>query len=258
LKIPFYFFSGSEYLSDAEFYIVIEPSRKEMFNAKPNSRKSELKTVRVVTHEKQHNCSDDCFKPRKTRKPRGLRPINLGDIYQDHRGRFFQKWGKGDWLEVIGVKFIEGPGGLHLAFIPKEPLHIHSRGGSTTAQITEQYDDPGNEDYHAEAAAGILYGKKKSLREAREFLSLKASKVIPKSPKKKATSGKGRGAPGSPRTPRGHKISDLIDEGKSRSQVLSETLTWSAEHGEKVAGPFGSRIKQHVDRIWKQRKSSHK
>lgn len=230
-----------------------------MFKTKLSSRKEVFKTIRTVTEEQEHTCRDDCFKPSRKQTPRGLRRVSLGYIYQDSLGRFYHEWGKDDWLEVTGVEFVEGPGGLHLMFIPREQLHIHSRGGRTIARITNQYDDPGNEHYHAEAASKILRQKNRSLRETRDFLAAKASEIIPRAPKtKKPTSGRGRGAPGVPRSARGRRIVALINDGKSKLQVISETIEWAKKRGENVAGPYSSAIKRHVHRLWQKTNSSHK
>lgn len=230
-----------------------------MLKPKSGSRKVQLKTVRVITEEQAHICNEKCFEPRKKRKPSDLRPVDLGYVYQDSQGRVYREWGEDDWLEVIGMNFLHGRGGLHIAFIPKEQLHIHSRGGRTTALMTEQHDDPGSVPYHAGAAAVIMKDEGKNLKQAREILGSEAAKVIPRAPKKKKpSSGRGRGAPGEPRSDRGRKIFDLINEGLSKADVLSRTITWAKESGESVAGPYGRTIKQHVDKVWARIKSRPK
>lgn len=230
-----------------------------MFEPKSGSKKEQLKTVKVITEEQEHVCSEKCFEPRKKRKPRGLRPIDLGYVYQDTSGRVYQKWGEDDWLEVTGVNFLQGHGGLHLLFTPKEQLHIHSYGGRTTATTTEQHDDPGNAEYHSFAAVTILGNEGKNLREVREFFGSEAAKIIPRAPKKKKpSSGRGRGAPGQPRSPRGKKIVELIEEGLRKADVLSGTIAWAKENGENIAGPHTHKIKRHVDKVWARIKPHHK
>lgn len=229
-----------------------------MFKTKRGSKKEELKTVRVVTKEREHVCTDDCFKERKKQRPRGLKRVELGHIHRDVEGRYFSEWGDGDWLEVTGIQFVEGPGGMHLMFLPKEELHIHSRGGRTVARVTTQHDDPGNEDYHARAAATHLKKKNRNLKETREYLGAKAAEVVTRAPRtKKRTSGRGRGGPGVPRSDRGRKIMSLIEAGKSKPDVLFETIDWAKRRGENIAGPFKKVIKNHVDRLWP-KKSPHK
>lgn len=230
-----------------------------MFKPKSGSRNEQLKTVRVITEEREHIGSEKCFEPRKKRKPRGLRPVDLGYVYQDNKGRVYQEWGEDDWLEVTGLEFLQGPGGLHIGFTPKEQLHIHSRGGRTIATTTEQHDDPGNVPYHAGAAATILRDENKNLKEVREILGSEAAKIVPRAPKKKKpSSGRGRGAPGEPRSPRGRRIVDLISEGLRKAEVLSATITWAKENGENIAGPHGRTIKRHVDKVWARIKSRPK
>lgn len=230
-----------------------------MFREKRSSRKEELKTVRVTTKEHIHTCTEDCFKRPKKRELSRLEKIDLGQIYQDAEGRCYKEWNDGEWLQVTGVEFVAGPGGLHLMFIPKEQLHIHSRGGRTVARTTKQDDDPGNEDYHAEAATRILLQQNKNLKETRNFLTSKAAEIIPCAPKtKRPTSGRGHGAPGVPRSLRGRRIIDLISEGKPKPQVMVETIAWVKDQGENVAGPFKTNIKRHVNRLWKKSKSCHK
>lgn len=230
-----------------------------MFKPKLGSKDEQLKTVKVITEEQEHVCSEKCFEPRKKRKPRGLRQVDLGYVYQDNNGRVYHEWGEDDWLEVTGLDFLQGPGGSHIAYTPKEQLHIHSRGGRTIAMTTEQHDDPGNVPYHAGAAATILRDENKNLREVREILGFEAAKVVPRAPKKKKpSSGKGRGAPGEPRSARGRKIVDLISEGLRKAEVLSATITWAKENGENVAGPYGRKIERHVDKVWARKKSHPK
>jgi len=227
-----------------------------MFKPTSGSRKEQLKTVRVITEEQEHVCNENCLRPRRKRKPHGLRPIDLGYVYQDSRGRVYRKVGEDYWLEVTGLDFLHGSGGLHIVFIPKEQLHIHSPGGRTTAMTSEQHDDLGSVSYHAGSAAAILRTENRNLKEVREILGSEAARVIPRSPKKKKpSSGRGRGAPGEPRSARGRKIIDLINDGLSKAKVLSGTITWAKENGENVAGPYGRTIKQHVDKVWARIKS---
>lgn len=230
-----------------------------MFKKILNSKKEKTKVVKIVTEQSEHVCTEECFKPRKKVKPRGLRKIELGYIYQDNRGRFYKEWGDDDWLEVVGMTFMVGAGGYHLVFEPKKQLHIHSPGGRTIAQTTEQRDTRVNEEFHVIEAAKKLKRKKYNLRKAQEFLDSKAAEVIPKAPKsKKPIKGTGRGARGVPRTELGKEVVRLIKDGKSKKQVLDASINWSKNNAIAVAGPYKNKIKKQVNYWWAKIKSAHK
>lgn len=230
-----------------------------MFKKVPGARKEKTKTIDIITEESVHVCTDECFEPRKKRKPRGLRKINLGYIYyQDSQGRFYSKRGN-DWLEVTGMIFTIGHGGACLVFQPKEQLHFHSRGGKTIAQTTKQRDSKADYDYYSVEAAKKLKGKGYNLRDSLEKISGKVKEEIPKATKrKKPVKGTGRGGGGIPRTELTIEIVRLINEGKPKTKVLELTMNWAESKSMSIAGPHKIRIKKQVDRWWVKIKSTQK
>lgn len=225
-----------------------------MFKRIPRSKKEKKKVVKITTEKAVHVCTEDCFKARKRPKPAGLRRMTMGDIYYDHDGRCYKEWGPGEWMEVTGLTFAIGPGGLHLLFEPKEQLHIHERGGRTIEVTTTRSDARVGADYHAREAAKKLKRQNFTLKDAREYLGAEASEVIPKAPKRRIRKNVGRGAPGIPRTALGRQVVKLIREGKSRLETFDETILWARNQGERIAGPHQRRIKKQVDRWWKKKK----
>lgn len=229
-----------------------------MFKKIPKSRKTKIKTIKIITEDLEHVCSDECLRPRKKLKPRGLKKFDLGLIHRDKDGRFYHPWGENDWLEVTGMTFLNGPKGLHLMFHPKDQLHIHSLGGKTLTQSTKKSNfSPGHE-YHAEEAAKSLKRKGYNLKTSLNEVDSKVRKHIPKSPRKKQPiKGTGRGGPGIPRTSLAEEIVRLIDNGLSKKVVLQQTITWAIENSLQVAGPYKNNIKKQLDRWW-DKKSGHK
>lgn len=230
-----------------------------MFKKLPNKTQKETKTVDIITEQTEHICTDECFKPRKKIKPRGLRKIHLGYVYQDRKGRFFQKLGDGDWLEVKGLTFSVFSGGACLLFEPKQQLHIHSRGGKTITQTTRQRNSEADYDYYSSKAAKKLKEQGLNLKKSLEKIASKVKEEIPKAPKKKKPiKGTGHGAAGIPRTQLTAEIARLIDDGKSKVQVLNETLQWARNNLINVSGPHKNSIKKKVDYWWIKKKSPHK
>jgi hypothetical protein len=229
-----------------------------VFKKVPGARKEKTKTIDIITEESVHVCTDECFKPRKKRKPRGLQKVSLGHIYQDEEGSFYHEWGDGDWLEITGVTFLgASKGKVHLMFEPKEQLHIHSPGGKTIAQTTKQRNSRKDYDYYSEEAAKKLKRKGYNRGESLKKISSKVSEVIPKAPKrKKPVKGTGHGALGVPRTPLTKEIVRLINQDKSKKQVLSEVTEWAKNNSISVAGPHKIKIKKQVDRWWTKIKST--
>lgn len=120
-----------------------------MFKKVPNSKKKKIKIVEVVTEESEHICSKECFTSHEKPVPQGLKKIDLGHIYQDAEGRCYKEWGDNDWLEVDGLTFIMGQGGLHLMFHPTHQLHIHSPGGKTIEKTTVKRNARVDDEFHA-------------------------------------------------------------------------------------------------------------
>lgn len=230
-----------------------------MFKKLPDATQKETKTVDIVTEQSEHLCTDDCFEPREKIKPRGLKKIPLGYVYQDNKGRFFQEFGEGEWLEVTGLLFSIASGGACLIFEPKEQLHIHSRGGKTVARTTSQRNSEADYDYYSSEAAKKLKKKGLNLRNSLEKIASKVKEEIPKAPKKrKPVKGTGHGAAGVPRTPLTEEVVRLIGAGKSKTQVLNEMLQWAVNNSISVAGPHKNNIKKLVDYWWTKKKSTYK
>ena len=230
-----------------------------MFKKIAGEEKKETKTIDIITEEREHVCTEDCFKPRKRVKPRGLKKIFLGYIYQDNKGRFFQKLEDGKWLEVTGITFSIASGGAYLVFKPKEQLYIHGRGWKTTTLTTRKRASEADYDYYSTEAAKKLKGRGLNLRESLDKISAKVKEEIPKAVRsKKPVKGTGHGAPGIPRTPLSEKIVKLINEGKSWAEVLESTMKWAESNSMNIAGPHKHKIRRQVTRWWNKIKSDHK
>lgn len=230
-----------------------------MFKKVPNSKKKKVKIVEVITEESEHICTDECFKPRKKPIPKNLRKVDLEDIYRDNEGRCYSKRGDKDFLEITGLSFALGPGGLHILFHPANQLHIHSRGGKTIERTTVKRNARVTDEFHSTKAAKKLKRKGLNLHDSLRKISSDVKKVIPKATKRKSpVKGTGRGAPGIPRTDLGKETVKLIDEGKSKKEIFAEIIKWATNNSIPVAGPHQVRFKKQVDRWWSARKLTHK
>ena len=225
-----------------------------MFKKIANSKKQRIKTVKVTTELSEHICTPECFHKRSRKKPRNLKKVSLGYVYQDDKGRIFNEWGEDDFLEVTGVDFLsDSTGRLVLMFHPKEQLHIHSPGGKTTAKETTEREFRPSIEYHAVEAAKKLKRGKKNLRQVQSYLASKASEVIPHAPKrKKPIKGTGRGAPGAPRNELGHEIVRLQQIGVSKSEVLKKIVEFAQTRKMPIAGLNLKKIKKQID-FWRKK-----
>jgi hypothetical protein len=225
-----------------------------MFKKVPKSKKQKIKTVKVTTELSEHICTPECFHNPSRKKPRNLKKVSLGYVYQDAEGRIFNEWGEDDFLEVTGVDFLsDSTGRLILMFHPKEQLHIHSPGGKTTAIETTEREFRPSTDYYATEAAKKLKRGEKNLRQAQSYLASKASEVILHAPKrKKPIKGTGRGAPGMPRSEIGREIVRLLKTKASKSEVLKRTVEFAQAKKMPIAGSNIKKIKKQVD-FWRKK-----
>lgn len=220
-----------------------------MFKKIANSKKQRVKTVKVTTRLSEHICTPDCFHKQPESKPRNLKKVSLGEVYQDDEGRFFTAWGEDDFLEVTGADFLtKSDGRMSLMFHPKEQLHIHSPGGKTIAKLITECEFRPSPDYYATEAAKKLKRRKKNLREAQSYLASKAAEVIPHAPRRsKPVKGTGRGAPRMPRSALGREIVRLLNSGIGRSEVLKKSVEFAKAKQIPIAGTHLKKIKKQVD-----------
>ena len=220
-----------------------------MFKKKPKE-KSRIKTVKVTTEIAEHICSSECFKESKKLAPKGLKKISLGFIYQDKTGRFYHPWKDGDWLEIMGVKFLsDSSRKLTLLFEPTHQLHIHSPGGKTIEKTVRQKNVRVDENYHATEAAKKLKRKNTTRKVAQEIIYKKVAEVIPRAAKHKNIKGTGRGAPGQPRTALGKEIVRLIGEALSEKEILERAFEYAKQHNQPIAGQYSKKIIKQI-RFW--------
>lgn len=230
-----------------------------MFKKIPNSKKKQVKIVEIITEESEHTCTEKCFKQIKKPAPEGLMKVDLGYIYQDFEGRCYKEQGDNDWLEVDGLTFLRGHGGLHLMFHPTHQLHIHSRGGKTIEKTTVKRDARVTDEFHSIEAAKKHKRKGLNLKESLTKYSSDIKKVIPKAPKRKMpVKGTGRGAPGIPRTEMAREIVKIIGKGKNKKEAFTEIIEWAKTNSKEIAGPHKINIKKQVNRWWMKIKSAHK
>jgi hypothetical protein len=230
-----------------------------MFKKIPHSKRKKVKVVEIITEESEHICTEECFKPGKKLVPEGLRRVDLGYIYQDNEGRCYSEHGEGKFLEVTGLTFTIGAGGLHLMFYPAQQLHIHSLGGKTIEKTTVKRNARVNDEFYSTEAAKKLKRKGLNLNDSLRKISSDVKKVIPRAPKRKSpVKGTGRGAPGIPRTDLGKEIVKIISAGKAKKETFAEVIKWATNNLMPVAGPHKARLKKQVDRWWSAIKSTHK
>lgn len=230
-----------------------------MFKKVPNSKRKKIKIVEVITEESEHICTDECLKPQKKIIPDNFKKVDLDDIFQDNEGRCYSKHGEGEFIEITGLTFTVGHGGLHILRHPANQLHIHSRGGKTIEKTIIKRNARVNDEFHSTEAAKKLKRKGLNLNDSLRKISSVVKKVIPNAPKRKSPcKGTGRGAPGIPRTDLGKEIVRLIDSGKSKKEVFAEIIKWATNNSIPVAGPHKIRIKKQVNRWCFSRNPTHK
>ncbi len=199
------------------------------------SRQSRIKTVRETTETIEHKCSPACFKPEKRLKPRHLHKVNLGDIYIAPDGR--------------------SADGFTLMWEPAEQLHIHSPGGRTVGKLVDEKEIRPDEKYHLTQAANKAKQKGRRLLEAERTFGAIAKGIIGLAPKRsRAPKGTGRGAPGIPRSPFSKEVVRLKTEGIPERVAVDAMVKWSRDHGQLVAGPHRTSIKQRVIRGYRRLK----
>lgn len=219
------------------------------------SRQSRIKTVRETTETIEHKCSPACFKPETRVKPRHLHKVNLGDIYIAPDGKFYSKRGFGNWMEVLGLTFTWSADGFTLMWEPAEQLHIHSPGGRTVGKLVDEKEIRPDEKYHLTQAANKAKQKGRRLLEAERTFGAIAKGIIGLAPKRsRAPKGTGRGAPGIPRSPFSKEVVRLKTEGIPERVAVDAMVKWSRDHGQPVAGPHRTSIKQRVMRGYRRLK----
>lgn len=220
---------------------------------------SRLKTVQIITRTFEHQCAPECFKKSHKPKPKGLRKLSLGYVYQSSDGRFYIPWGDDDWLPVDRMTFgyLAGTRRVVMMFEPAVQLHIHSPGGKTVGKETIQKNYKVDESYHTQLAAKMRQKKGDNLRATQGYLAAEAKKIIDPAPRHRRTlKGNGHGAPGRPRTEQGGKVVALFGANISEEVAIDHMIDWYAQR-ELRASKEG--IKKLVRRWYRSlKKTGHK
>ena len=217
--------------------------------------KTRVKVIKETTEFSEHRCTKDCLSSPPRPMPKNLRRISLGYIYDSDEG-YFIKWGKNDWLQVVGLTFAGASGGrLVKMFEPAFQMHIHSPGGRTIARATKEKEIRANESFFAQEAAKKKKRKGYNLRQTQNYLGAEAAKVISHAPKKRRKpKGVGRGAPGRPRSEFSKKVVSLFNEGRTEPAAVGLMTQWCKEQ---MPAPQESSVKKLVHRWYSRlRKSS--
>lgn len=213
-------------------------------------RSSRVKTVRETTVVHEHRCTSECLRPIRRRTPPNLRRVSLGYIYMSSNGRFYHRWGDGDWLSIEGVDFMQRQdGALVRMFRPTEQLHIHSPGGSTGwKEVTSKEVRP-SAPFLAQQAAKEVRKHGANLRDTQRFLASEAAKVVPRAPKtQRPVKGTGRGAPGQPRSSFSKEVVILRERGMREREIVDNMMNWLREHGQTVTPLERRNVKRRVHR----------
>lgn len=230
--------------------------------SRPIEKNVKIKTVEETTKIYEHKCTPACFRPRRKRTPPGLRRVSLGYIYMSSDGKFYTKWGKGEWLSVDGMDFgYKTNGEMIRIFNPAVQLHIHSPGGRTIAKAVEEKEIDADEEYHALEVAKKRACKGDKLLDIQRYFGAEARKVKDYAPKKrKPPKGTGKGAPGQPRKAFSKKVVSLRDAGMPESEIIEQMMRWLREQGERITPRDRSNIKKRVHRWFlpAKKKSGHK
>src|ERR1043165_169368 len=70
----------------------VEWSNKMAAKAATIKRFSSLKLVKETTVLREHDCTPECFKPKRRRTAPNLQRVSLGYIYASSNGRFYHPW----------------------------------------------------------------------------------------------------------------------------------------------------------------------